>query len=103
MADNSPSATPQYEQINWKRFARQSFFLGIQHGFRLATEPGSRSGRSGPFGKGYCCSLSNLHGWADQEQLDVNYLGHAIQGTVSGFIWVQNDDKYGKVEYGNNA
>jgi hypothetical protein len=91
------------DSVNWKALTGQSlFFLGVQHGFRLATEPGTRAGLGGPFWRGYYNSLSNLHGWADGDQFYVNYVGHPIQGAVSGFIWAQNDGKYRKVEFGNN-
>lgn len=82
---------------------QSSAFLGIQHGFRIATEPGTRSGLKGPFWRGYYNSLSNLHGWADGDPFYVNYIGHPIQGSVSGFLWVQNDGKYRSAEFGNNA
>jgi hypothetical protein len=78
--------------VDWRAIVRQSaFFTGIQHGFRLATEPGTRAGLKGPFWSGYADSVGNLHGWGDGDQFYVNYVGHPIQGAVSGFIYIQND------------
>jgi hypothetical protein len=94
----------QDQSVNWAALLKQTgFFLGVQHGFRLATEPGTRQGMKGPFWRGYYNSLSNLHGWADGDLFYVNYVGHPIQGSASGFIWAQNDGKYRKAEFGNNS
>ncbi|MFN9428574.1 MAG: hypothetical protein ACK532_08440 [Acidobacteriota bacterium] len=58
---------------------------------------------SGPFRQGYYNSLASLHGWADGDPFYVNYVGHPMQGAVSGFIWAQNDGAYRKLEFGNNS
>jgi hypothetical protein len=65
-------------------------FLGIEHGFRLATEPGTRGAR-GPLLRGYLDSVGRLHGWSDGDPFYVNYVGHPMQGAAAGFLWVQND------------
>ena len=37
-------------EVDWQSVARQSaLFTGIQHAFRVATEPGTRAGMKGPF------------------------------------------------------
>lgn len=78
--------------VDWRSVAQQSaLFTGIQHAFRLGTEPGTRSGMKGPFWGGYADSVGNLHGWGDGDPFLVNYVGHPIQGSVSGFIYIQND------------
>ncbi len=92
------------QNVDWSALFKQSgYFLGIQHGVRLATETGTRQGMKGPFWRGYYNSLSNLHGWADGDPFYVNYIGHPIQGSTSGFLWVQKDPKYRKAEFGNNS
>jgi hypothetical protein len=102
-ASSSPSSPPD-EQVNWSGlFQQSSFFLGVQHGFRLGTEPGTRAGMRGRFWRGYYDSLANMHGWTDGDQFYVNYIGHPLQGSVSGFIWVHNDPKFRKAEFGNNS
>jgi hypothetical protein len=90
------------EGVNWSNLLVQSVtFLGIEHGFRWATEDGTRHSHR-PFFGGYVDSLNNLHGWADGDPFYVNYVGHPMQGSVSGFLFVRNDRKYQTVEFGKN-
>src|SRR5262245_17495467 len=75
--DSNPS-------VDWKSISWQSsVFLGVMHGFRIATEPGSRDELKGPFFGDYFRTLGNLHGWSDGDELYVNYLAHPIMGAVS--------------------
>jgi len=73
------------------------------HGFRIATEQGTRDELKGPFFADYFRALGNLHGWSDGDESYVNYLAHPMEGAVAGFMFVQNDRKYRTVEYGANA
>ncbi|MBI2686912.1 MAG: hypothetical protein HYX27_11400 [Acidobacteria bacterium] len=89
--------------VDWKAVARQSaMFTGIQHAFRLGTEPGTRAGMKGPFWSGYMNSIGNLHGWGDGDPFLVNYVGHPIQGSVSGFIYIQNDPQARLLRFGRD-
>ncbi|MCW5966306.1 MAG: hypothetical protein KIT83_19875 [Bryobacterales bacterium] len=98
------SARQPEHAVQWGPLLRQSaFFLGVQHGFRLATEEDTREGLRGPFFKDWYRSLSSLHGWGDGDPFYVNYIGHPMQGSVSGYIWRQNDPRYRAIEFGNNA
>ena len=91
------------QTVDWKGlFYHSTFYLGIMHGFRLATEAGTREGLTGPFWPDYARSVGNLHGWADGDEFMVNYIGHPIQGGVSGFMFVQYDRKYRTVEFGKS-
>jgi len=90
--------------IDWGGLVRSSFlFLGVEHGFRIATEPGTRDGLRQPFLSGYADSLSSLRGWSDGDPFIVNYIGHPIQGAVSGFIWANHDRSYRTVEFGDGS
>ena len=90
--------------IDWSHLAQGSFaFLAVENAFRCATEQGTRDGFSGPFIPGYLNSAGNLHGWADGDPFLVNYVGHPMQGAVSGFIWQHNDRAYRTVEFGENS
>lgn len=90
--------------IDWDGLSRQSsMFLAVQHGFRLATEPGTRAGMRGPFFRGWMQSVGSLHGWSDGDPFYVNYIGHPMQGAVSGYIWTHNDRDYIGAEIGRNA
>ncbi len=89
--------------VDWGGVLKESsLFLAMQHGFRLATEPGTRSAAI-PSAGSYLKSISSLHGWSDGDPFYVNYVGHPMQGSVTGFIWAQNDRKYRNVEFGRNA
>ncbi len=46
--------------------------------------------------------MTNLHGWADGDPFYVNYVGHPMQGAVSGYIWTLNDPKYRNVRFGKD-
>ncbi len=88
--------------VRWSGVLNQSLrLLALEHGFRLLTEPGTRSGMN-QVPRGYLNSAGNLHGWADGDEFYVNYAGHPMQGAVAGFIWTQNDPKYWDVEFGRN-
>jgi hypothetical protein len=90
------------EKVRWKSLILQSTqFLTIETAFRYATEPGTRSPHR-PFFRGYLDSVTNLHGWADGNPFLDNYIGHPIQGAVSGFIWIQNDPRYRNVVFGRD-
>jgi hypothetical protein len=97
--------TPKRETgIDWLHLAQGTFtFLAVENGFRCATEQGTRDGFSGPFWQGYLNSAGNLHGWADGDPFLVNYVGHPMQGAVSGYIWQHNDRAYRDVEFGANS
>ena len=94
----------QAHGVDWGGLTMQSgLFLGLQHGFRLWTEQGTREGMKGPFFKGWKDAATNLNGWADGDEFYVNYVGHPIQGAASAFIWVQNDRSYREAEFGKSA
>jgi hypothetical protein len=57
----------------------------------------------GPFFKGWIQSAGNLHGWADGDKFYVNYVGHSMQGAVSGLIWAHNDRDYRMAGFGRNS
>ncbi len=95
------SASPR--GIDWGGLAGESMlFLAIENGFRCATEPGTRDGLSDPFFRGYLNSVGNLNGWSDGDPFYVNYVGHSMQGAVSGDIWTHNDRAYRDIELGRN-
>ncbi|MBO0722552.1 MAG: hypothetical protein J2P41_17135 [Blastocatellia bacterium] len=85
--------------FNWTGAILQStLFLAICHGFRLATEPGTRAELKGPFFRDYWASVKSLRGWADGDEFLVNYIGHPMGGSVVGYIEIQNDPKGSREE-----
>jgi len=95
---------PRDEPIQWRGLMKSStIFLGMMHAFRLATEPGTREGLKGPFFQGYADSLGALHGWSDGDPFLVNYIGHPMQGAVSGYMLIQHDPKFQTVQFGRSS
>jgi len=93
----------EQEGVQWKSLFTQSLgLLLIEHGYRYATEPATRDPHR-PFFRGYLDSVGALHGWADGDPFYVNYVGHPMQGAVSGFLWIQNDRRYSGAEFGRNS
>ncbi|MBI4747820.1 MAG: hypothetical protein HY774_04995 [Acidobacteria bacterium] len=92
-----PIALPKADLVlpkgfQWGEAVKQSFFfLAIQHSFRFATEAGTRSEIGGPFFGDYFRAVRSLKGWDDGDPFIVNYVGHTMMGTVSGFIQIHND------------
>jgi len=75
----------------WGPALKQSaIFLGIQHGFRVGFQSGTREKLKGPFFRDWGRSVTGLSGWEDGDPALVNYVGHPVQGAVSGYIYVQN-------------
>ena len=68
-------------------------FLGIEHGLRFRFDPPTRHALTGPFWKDYVSSLRSLKTWDDNNPAYINYLGHPMQGAVTGLIQIQNDPK----------
>lgn len=84
-------AKPEHERFAWKAALSQSFiFLVTEQTFRLHQQH-TRDELTGPFFDDWFTSVTNLHGWADGDSFHVNYIGHPMQGAITGFIQVQND------------
>lgn len=98
----SSAPSPTAPGVQWKSLFGQSFrLLLIEHGFRYVTEPATRHPGQ-PFFQGYLNSVGALHGWADGDPFYVNYVGHPMQGAVSGYLWTLNEPRYRNVEFGKN-
>jgi hypothetical protein len=90
-------------KVQWKSLMGSSLmYLGVMHSFRLATEAGTREGLHNSVVGGYFKALGAMHGWSDGDGLYENYLGHPIQGAVSGYIWIQHDPRYREVQFGKD-
>src|SRR5262249_897781 len=90
------TAAPQDKQskrgIDWKDTLLQSLtFTTWMNLWRVATEPSTRRDLRGPFWKDYINSAKSVRGWRDGDEFLVNYVGHPLQGAVSGNILIQND------------
>jgi hypothetical protein len=99
-----PAQFGERDGFQWRKAYQQSLlFLGIQHGFRLATEKTTRREiMQGPFFSEWFSSVRNLRGWDDADPFIVNYIGHPMQGAVTGYIQVHNDPKGIRQEIGRD-
>ena len=89
--------------IRWRSLIQESLILtALQHAGRVASEDDTRAGLGGRFFPGWGRSVANLHGWADGDPFMVNYIGHPAEGAAAGFLFVRNDPKYQRVEFGRN-
>ncbi len=82
--------------IKWGHvFAESLFLLGIEHGYRLLDpkQPYTRQALRGPFFKDWFDTAKTLSGWTDGDSYMINYIGHPVQGAVSGRILIQNDPR----------
>ena len=84
---------PRPEGFRWGPAIRQSLlFLGVQHGYAM-TQPKTRRALKGPFLRDYAKSVKSLSGWGDGGKFFTNYIAHPMQGSLTGFIYVQNDPR----------
>ncbi|HYO81904.1 MAG TPA: hypothetical protein VES20_10910 [Bryobacteraceae bacterium] len=94
----------QDRTFDWKPALNQSMrFLLIEHGFRLAFQPQTRSRLRGPFLSDYAESVKALGGWSDGDNWFLNYVAHPMQGAMTGYIQVQNDYKGRMLEFSNSG
>jgi hypothetical protein len=79
------------QTFDWSTAIEQSLlFLGVQHGYAM-TQPKTRRDLKGPFFNDYVSSVKSLHGWGDGGRFFTNYVAHPMQGSLLGFIQIQND------------
>lgn len=86
--------------FRWSSAVRQSLlFLSVQHAYAL-TQPKTRRDLHGPFFKDYAASVRSLHGWDDGGRFFTNYVAHPLQGSLMGFVQIQNDPKGARQRFG---
>ena len=92
--DMEPVHSEKSSGFRWGPALGQSLlFLGAEHGTRLAFDAPSRTAFSGKFWKDYVASLREVDQWEGGNPTFINYLGHPMQGSIAGFIQIQNDPK----------
>jgi hypothetical protein len=69
--------------------------VGVQHGFRLATEPKTRRELNGPFFADWAKIISNTqwNRWSDGDKWFTSNLAHPANGAVVAWIYRQNDTR----------
>ena len=103
-ADDPDNNPPLENDFQWRSAVKQSLmFLGVQHGYAILGQAKTRRAlKHGPFFKDYIDSVKSLHGWSDGGRFFTNYIAHPMQGSLTGFIFVQNDPKGRKAEFGSS-
>jgi hypothetical protein len=82
--------------IQWKSLIQQELLLvGVQHGFRLATEAKTRRELGGPFFADWAKIISNTqwNRWSDGDKWFTSNLAHPANGAVVAWIYRQNDTR----------
>jgi hypothetical protein len=102
------SMPPQTEGFHWRQALSESFtFLVIEQAYVVHTDFNWVVSENGiPFNhywRDYMQSLTSWWraGWSAGEDPLYNYVGHPIQGALTGYIEVQNDPKSEKLEFSN--
>jgi hypothetical protein len=100
------SMPPQTEGFHWRRALTESFtFLVIEQAYVVHTDFNWVVSENGvPFNhfwRDYKQSLSawTHSGWNDGDPNWFGYVGHPIQGALTGFIQIQNDPRSEKLEF----
>jgi hypothetical protein len=91
--------------FQWGAAVGQSMkLLAFQQGMMLATDKWARySLVHGKFFSAYAASVKGgLRQWDDGDPFIDNYIGHPLQGAVTGYIQVQNDPAGRNVVFGGN-
>ena len=90
------------QRFHWSTAIKQSLlFLGVQHGYAM-TQPKTRRDLKGPFFKDYVRSVKSLHGWEDGGRFFTNYIAHPMEGSLLGFLQIQNDPNGMNLSYDNS-
>ncbi len=86
------------EPFHWKGLLLQSFaFQSMENGVRIMTadQRDRHNLLDKPFWANYRNSLGqfNMGRWNDGDDFMVNYVGHPVQGAITGYLEVQNDPR----------
>jgi hypothetical protein len=97
----------QSEPYHWKGLILQSVaFSALENGVRIMTadQDDRHILLNKPFWSDYFASLQqfNMRRWNDGDSFLVNYIGHPLQGAVSGYIEIQNDPRGRELQISSN-
>ena len=96
----------QAGKYQWKPALLQSLnFLLFEHAFRLLDDPYLRYLMlHKPFWHDWAVSAGqfDMSRWGDGDDFLVNYIGHPMQGGVTGNIYIQNDPKARALKFGKS-
>ncbi len=109
--ENSPAPTPpireqmaadlSQDRLDVKGVIGDSLrLLLMEHGLRVTFSEKTRRELAGPFWPDYIKSVRVPRQWDDGDGWFVNYVGHPIHGAAAGFIFIHNDPKSRREEFG---
>ena len=91
--DDTELAPPR-DKFHWKPAIYQSLIAqGFQHSYALIFQEKTQRALKGPFFKDYWESVKGVRGWSDGNKFFTNYIAHPMQGSMTGFIYLQNHDR----------
>lgn len=103
----SAVANKPIERFHWGPALLQSFEFSLEeNGFRLATDYYARLWfLHKPFWHDWLASTKSevLTRWGDGDDFMINYIGHPLQGAVSGYIQIQNDPRGRDLRIGRSS
>jgi hypothetical protein len=102
-----PQKLPEYSaeasRYHWTGLLVQSFeFNVIEDAFRMGSDNMLRSLLvTKPFWHDYFASLGqfNMRRWNDGDDFLVNYIGHPLQGSVTGYLEIQNSSSQSRIQW----
>lgn len=105
-ANSILAVQPRRERFHWGPALWQSVeFLVLEHAWRLAWDPYARYlVFHKPFWHDYLASADHfeMNRWGDGDDFLVNYIGHPLEGSVSGNIFLQNDPQGRSARFGKS-
>ncbi len=101
---DDPASTPPLDRFHWKPAFEQSLIAqGFQHGYALIFQEKTQRALKGPFFKDYWESIKGVRGWDDGNKFFTNYIAHPMQGSMTGFIYLQNHDRLKRQMFNESA
>lgn len=101
---DDPIPAPPLDRFHWKPAIYQSLVAqGFQHGYALIFQEKTQRSLKGPFFRDYWESIKGVRGWSDGNKFFTNYIAHPMQGSMTGFIYLQNHDRLKKQIFNESA
>ena len=103
-ASSSKPETLKQPKFQWGRAVLESAnFMAIQQGIMLASDKWSRYELThGKWFKTYMTAVAGNGRWDDGDPFLDNYVGHPMQGAITGYIQIQNDPAGRHLEFQNS-
>jgi len=101
---DDPIPAPPLDRFHWKPAIYQSLVAqGFQHSYALIFQEKTQRALKGPFFRDYWESIKGVRGWSDGNKFFTNYIAHPMQGSMTGFIYLQNHDRLKKQMFNESA